>query len=309
MMSRRRKIYLLIPVLLAAVTVGVFLFALKENDESEEEEVRTIVLEPESVESGSEHIEAKADDTEMPGMSEEESTEETGTGMSEEENTEGTGMGEEGDGREPESVTEDVKKPESQQSDWVGSLAAAENERQIMVVAATGSSAVLSLHNKEDGENWREIFSTGASIGKNGIGKSKEGDQKTPRGNYRFTMGFGIKKPENVNLPYTVVDENSFWVDDPSSGYYNRFVSLGNVEKDWNSAESLAGSGRSYNYALAINYNESCIPGKGSAIFLHCLPTGGAGCIAVSEDAMVRILKETLPDCLLIIDSASNLGQ
>ena len=121
-------------------------------------------------------------------------------------------------------------------------------------------------------------------------------------------MGFGLKQPGSVNLPYTRVDSNCFWVDDPASKYYNKFVSLGSVEKDWNSAESLAGSGSSYNYALAINYNAECIPGKGSAIFLHCLPTGGAGCIAVSEDAMVRLLKETTPNCLLIIDSATEMG-
>lgn len=192
--------------------------------------------------------------------------------------------------------------------DWVENLPAAQTENQIMVVAATGSSARLSLHNKESDGSWKEIFSTNASIGKNGIGKSKEGDHKTPRGSYRFTMGFGLKQPGSVNLPYTRVDSNCFWVDDPASKYYNKFVSLGSVEKDWNSAESLAGSGSSYNYALAINYNAECVPGKGSAIFLHCLPTGGAGCIAVSEDAMVRILKETTPNCLLIIDSATEMG-
>ena len=59
---------------------------------------------------------------------------------------------------------------------------------------------------------------------------------------------------------------------------------------DWDSAEHILKVGKSYNYVLATNYNESCIPGLGSAIFMHCQPTGGAGCVAVSEEAMIFIL-------------------
>jgi len=363
MRNKRRTIYLTL-ILLAIITAGALLLVtLKDQDKpdageniaQDTSEVKTIILEPEDINSDNDSasdikisisnesdkttdnndtkkqdqsidtpkndnhsdITSKTDGSNKPDSETTKETQvrsenepsKTDDKMNKESITEKTAT-DDSETKNPETTdeTQSEENDSNKHHDWVETLPAARTEKQIMVVAATGSSATLSLHNRQADGNWSEIFTTKASIGKNGIGKSKEGDHKTPRGSYRFTMGFGLKQPGNVNLPYTQVDENCFWVDDPSSKYYNQFVSLRNVEKDWNSAESLSGSGKSYNYALAINYNEACVPGKGSAIFLHCLPTGGAGCIAVSEEAMVRLLKETSPGCLLLIDYASELG-
>ncbi len=337
MRNKRRTIYLTL-ILLAIITAGaLLLITLRDQDKpnagekiAQDTEIKTIVLEPEDInndrasdfensminesDKATDNNDAKKQDQSVDTSENETSmtdneTSKTDDEMNKKSMTEKTTT-DDSETKNPETTdeTQSEENDSNKHHDWVETLPAARTEKQIMVVAATGSSATLSLHNRQADGNWSEIFTTKASIGKNGIGKSKEGDHKTPRGSYRFTMGFGLKQPGSVNLPYTQVDENCFWVDDPSSKYYNQFVSLRNVEKDWNSAESLAGSGKSYNYALAINYNEACVPGKGSAIFLHCLPTGGAGCIAVSEEAMVRLLKETSPGCLLLIDYASELG-
>jgi len=337
MRNKKRTIYFTL-ILLTIITSGaLLLITLRDQDKpdagekiAQDTEIKTIVLEPEDINNDrasdfensminesdkvTDNNDAKKQDQSVDTSENETSmtdnkTSKTDDEMNKESMTEKTAT-DDSETKNPETTdeTQSEENDSNKHHDWVETLPAARTEKQIMVVAATGSSATLSLHNRQADGNWSEIFTTKASIGKNGIGKSKEGDHKTPRGSYRFTMGFGLKQPASVNLPYTQVDENCFWVDDPSSKYYNQFVSLRNVEKDWNSAESLAGSGKSYNYALAINYNEACVPGKGSAIFLHCLPTGGAGCIAVSEEAMVRLLKETSPGCLLLIDYASELG-
>ena len=300
MKRRNKKMYIPVAVLLMLLIAGLFYIMIKTDNSADPKEAPVSISQSSSPEDV-QVIELNPEDFAI--YEEKTDITESGTGGSDDIIDKQDYAGE---SESIETTRADMDK--ANPDDWVAALPAAQSENQIMVVAATGSSAVLSLHNKDADGNWKEIFSTKASIGKNGIGKSREGDHKTPRGSYRFTRGFGIKRPDIVNLPYTQVDGNCFWVDDPASKYYNQFVNLSNVEKDWNSAESLAGSGRSYNYALAINYNEACIPGKGSAIFLHCLPTGGAGCIAVSEDAMVRILKETGPDCLLLIESAAELG-
>lgn len=71
---------------------------------------------------------------------------------------------------------------------------------------------------------------------------------------------------------------------------------------DWNSAEHLLDYPTAYAYAASVNYNTECVPGKGSTIFLHCStgrPT--AGCISVSESAMVKILKSLNEDTLICI--------
>lgn len=193
------------------------------------------------------------------------------------------------------------------QGDWVADLNVAQNANQIIVAAASGSTATVSMHNKNADGSWKEILSTSASIGRNGIGKSSEGDGKTPQGMYNFSFAFGIQPNPGTVLSYTQVDDSYYWVDDSNSAYYNQFVSTNNIACDWNSAEHITGAGSSYNYVLAINYNSGCVPGAGSAIFMHCKPTGGAGCIAVSESSMITILQNVQPGCVLIIDSKNGV--
>lgn len=62
-----------------------------------------------------------------------------------------------------------------------------------------------------------------------------------------------------------------------------------------------------YRYAIAVNYNTACTRGAGSAIFLHC-STGRAtaGCISVSQNDMVRILKMLQGDTLIGIYQNKN---
>lgn len=190
---------------------------------------------------------------------------------------------------------------------WVADLDVAETANQIIVVAADGSNATVSMHNKEDDGTWTEILSTDGKIGRNGIGKAKEGDGKTPTGVYRFMFGFGNMSDPGCGLNYTQVDDSYYWVDDSDSAYYNQFVTTNEVAKDWDSAEHIAGVKSSYNYVLALDYNVDCVPEKGSAIFMHCTPTGGAGCIAVSEDMMLEIMQNVKDGCVVVIDSVEGV--
>jgi len=192
-------------------------------------------------------------------------------------------------------------------SSWVVDLDVAKTANQIIVVAADGSNATVSMHNKEEDGTWTEILSTAGKIGRNGIGKTKEGDGKTPTGVYRFMFGFGNMSDPGCGLSYTQVDDSYYWVDDSDSAYYNQFVTTNEVTKDWDSAEHIAGVKSSYNYVLALDYNVECMPGKGSAIFMHCAPTSGAGCIAVSEEMMVEIMKNVKDGCVVIIDSVEGV--
>lgn len=193
-------------------------------------------------------------------------------------------------------------------SSWMADLEVAETASQIIVVAADGSDATVSMQSKEDGI-WTEILSTAGKIGRNGIGKTKEGDGKTPTGVYRFLIGFGNKENPGCELNYTQVDESYYWVDDSDSAYYNQFVTTNEVTKDWNSAEHIAGVKNSYNYVLALDYNADCVPGKGSAIFMHCTPTSGAGCIAIPEEKMVEIMQNVKDGCVVIIDSVEGVKE
>lgn len=192
---------------------------------------------------------------------------------------------------------------------WVAELTAADKTNQIMVVAVDGSTAALSLYQKTDGV-WMEYLTTEAYIGKKGIGKVREGDGRTPIGEFCFTKAFGILESPDTELDYIQVDESYYWVDDANSTYYNRLVSTEEVEMDWQSAEHICEYGQVYHYVLSISYNEDCVPGVGSAIFLHCTaerPKATDGCIAVSEEALREILQVLEKDCVLIIDTAERV--
>ena len=66
-----------------------------------------------------------------------------------------------------------------------------------------------------------------------------------------------------------------------------------------------------YQYVLNISYNDECVPGAGSAIFLHCLgavkPYTG-GCVAIPEDKMLFVMQNVDPDSVVVIDSLQVLS-
>lgn len=134
-------------------------------------------------------------------------------------------------------------------------------------------------------------------VGRNGATKYKqEGDGKTPIGIFELGIVFGTHDKGEINLDksikYIKVNPNLYWVDDVNSIYYNQLVDNTRTEKDWNSAEHLIEYPIEYEYAVEIKSNPENIPGKGSAIFIHC--SNGketAGCVALSKLDMMRLIK------------------
>ena len=196
--------------------------------------------------------------------------------------------------------------------DWVADLAAAKSANQLLIVAASGTNAVVSFHQKDSGGTWREVFSANGFIGSGGLGKTVQGDKKTPVGVYHFTDAFGICADPGSRLPYTKVDASHWWVGDSKSAYYNRFVSTRTVKQDWSasSSEHLVDYPTVYNYVLALDYNRPAVANAGSAIFVHCSRTPGNptnGCVAIPEKYMIQLLKTVGTGCAVIIDTASRV--
>ena len=199
-------------------------------------------------------------------------------------------------------------------SSWVAKLDVAHSVSQIIVVTAEqmGTTDVtVSMHTKNENGVWVEDYSTAGKIGRNGLGKEKEGDGKTPIGVFTFTKAFGILENPGVSvMPYLQVDETHHWVDDPTSKYYNQCVSTRDVEPDWNSTEHLYKFVGDYNYSLSTSYNKECVPYVGCAIFLHCTNTvfgPTSGCIAIPETYMKETLVNLRSDCVIVIDLSSEI--
>lgn len=196
----------------------------------------------------------------------------------------------------------------------IGQLEVAKYTDQIIVVAVSDEEARLCFYeriSKHDADvEWKLVFETEALIGKNGLGKTKEGDGKTPVGAFRFTKAFGILENPGAKMEYIQVNGNYYWVDDANSNYYNQFVSIDEVSADWSTAEHIIEYNEAYHYVLATSYNSACIPGAGSAVFLHCTSESAestAGCIAIPEVYMKKILERVDTECVLIIDAMENI--
>lgn len=77
--------------------------------------------------------------------------------------------------------------------EWVTALPAAAKTEQLIVVGGVGkTTAWISMHEKEKDGRWHQIMTTPGFIGREGLGKEKEGDWKSPAGTFRFNKAFGI---------------------------------------------------------------------------------------------------------------------
>ena len=200
------------------------------------------------------------------------------------------------------TVTE-AAAPAVQQSAAAALDCAGATDQSVLVDYTGGSNATVSIHQKTDGV-WKQLYACKGYVGRNGIGKTKEGDKRTPTGAYNLTTPFGIKDDPGAKLAYTKVNKYLYWCGDSSSPYYNQLVDERNVDrKHTKSDEYLIEYKGVYNYCMFIDYNASGEAGKGSCIFLHCTGKNKytAGCVAVPESAMKKIICWAGPGAKIVI--------
>ena len=197
---------------------------------------------------------------------------------------------------------------------WVTDLPQAADARQLFIVAGCDlTTAWISMHQKDESGNWQMILTTPGFIGMNGLGKTTEGDGKTPVGTFFFNRAFGIADDPGCAIPYSKADENTYWCGDIREGmHYNELVSLADYpDLDQADSEHILDYTFHYQYCLNISYNEEETPGLGSGIFLHCFGDRKPfthGCVAIPEDQMYYVMTHVVPDCIVVIDSLENLG-
>lgn len=195
-------------------------------------------------------------------------------------------------------------------------LQAAQDTDQVIVVVGSGkdsSHVQVSYFKKDESDGWKQEFSVPGYCGYNGMAEDKrEGDRRTPTGTYSFISAFGIYEDPGSILPYKLLDQYDYWVDDGNSSHYNQMVSTKTTKVDWDSAEHLIGVAPQYHYSLALDYNTAeRTPGKGSAIFLHgyhTWKTWTEGCIAIPEENVKQLVRSVDAGTrIVIVPDASQL--
>lgn len=179
------------------------------------------------------------------------------------------------------------------------------DSRQEILVEATGSNAMLTLWTYRDGQ-WVEDMSTTAAIGSDGLTTNKtEGDHMTPEGTFPIYFAFSTKA-KNTKIAFETISEDSVWVCDPESVYYNTLQSKNNPDKDWTDkggAENMYPkfSKGSSNACICFGFNGDgwspygAVAYGGSALFIDGVGENGKmnsgyGDIKISGKDMTKLL-------------------
>ena len=170
-----------------------------------------------------------------------------------------------------------------------------DSARQLLIIQhKEGSTAMARYYIKSPDWSWWLLHRGTAYIGKNGVGKTREGDAKTPLGELRPRRAFGILPDPGSLLPYTEVTPGTIACDEDGP-FYNRIVQpkdyagLGCTPK----GEKMWLLSPEYDYGLETDYNSDFIFPVGSAIFVHCKgeKTWTGGCIALDKRLLQKILR------------------
>ena len=135
-------------------------------------------------------------------------------------------------------------------------------------------------------------------IGRQGFvtfNKGREGDEKTPLGNYHVRFGLyradRLPGPPPSSIPFLALDKSDGWCDDPQDPAYNRFVRRPYPA----SHEKLWREDGAYDIVLVMNHNDSPPEtNMGSAVFIHIAQPDDRqtlGCVALTPDTMINLIK------------------
>jgi len=134
--------------------------------------------------------------------------------------------------------------------------------------------------------------------------RKREGDGATPFGTWPV-RGLFYRADRNPiaysSLPARAIRPWDGWCDDPEDPRYNQPIR----HPDPASHERLWRADGLYDLIVPLGYNDDpAVPGKGSAIFLHCAKPGlkpTAGCVALAKPDLIEALMLMSPRSVLAI--------
>ena len=181
------------------------------------------------------------------------------------------------------------------------------------------------------GGGWQAVGAPiSVSLGRSGMGwglglhrraagpTKREGDGRSPAGVFRLGAAFGYAAapPAGVTVPYRAADERDYFVDDVASEDYNRWRRIKDEDVNdpkarWASCERMRRADDLYELGMIVEHNQGCVPGAGSAIFLHVWRAPGAptsGCTAMAREDLLEVLRWLDPVAAPVLVQAPSLA-
>ena len=199
-----------------------------------------------------------------------------------------------------------------------GSVVPPGSEQALLVTSARwdATDAVLQRWRRDGDSGWRAVgAAVPVMLGRAGLGwgrglhdaestagpDKREGDGRSPAGVFTIgtAFGYGAAAPEGVTWPYREAGARDYFVDEASSAVYNRWRRIPDGEANepearWGSCERMRRDDHVYELGAVVEHNYACVPGAGSAIFLHVWDRPGAptaGCTAMSREDVLTVLR------------------
>lgn len=143
----------------------------------------------------------------------------------------------------------------------------------------------------DDGVFTQKIGPFSGYIGEEGIAKKVSPfESKTPTGLYKLEYAFGTNANPGTKMEYTQFTNMDYWITDPNSQYYNRWM-YGTDAQDWDSSQWLFEYTVSYPYAVVFDYNRNPVDNtQGCAKFIHVSYAPTKGGIGISHDDILTLL-------------------
>ena len=154
-----------------------------------------------------------------------------------------------------------------------------------------GSDARVFFYTRGVSGKLRKLAEGDAYIGRNGLGKTREGDAMTPEGDFGTGTAFGIPPFSDTEMDYLQLHPGIIACDSEGPWYNTIVDTVGTGIRL--TGEDMYATVPEYYYGLEIAYNAERIYPAGSAIFLHCkgAKTWTGGCVAVDRELMEMILR------------------
>ena len=183
------------------------------------------------------------------------------------------------------------------------------DSKQIVLVCndTIHSTGVLIQTFEKKGRHWIKKFSDfKGSVGRHGFApfqEKREGDGKSPTGIFKLGPVFGYAEQVATSMAYRQATEKDFWIDDPNSDDYNKWVTRETPPTV--SHERMKRNDDLYKLGIVVQYNtRQTVKGNGSAIFVHIQSKPGsptAGCVALSEENLRQLVQWLQPDKVPLI--------
>jgi L,D-peptidoglycan transpeptidase YkuD (ErfK/YbiS/YcfS/YnhG family) len=173
----------------------------------------------------------------------------------------------------------------------------------VSVVGVGGSDAKMDVYQRTSA-GWQPIAAgIPTHVGSAGMApKAKSEHPATPMGVFTLPYAFGTAPNPGGGLKYVQVGPDHWWSGDDHSPTFNTMQVCQKAQCPFDTAASENLQIPQYKHAVVMGVNNARTPGDGAAFFFHTTDGGPtAGCVAIDDATLVKIIRWLQPGALIAI--------